>query len=265
LLIFQVFFTTRFLYYKLKGRKEEQLRKEIFKIKKHLFQLNEAYTDLSQEFGEQIDSLADSMQRDGTHFDSMVSIFTFIGQLRHPLPLESKSSVSPEALNLIINEIIVKKPELIIEVGSGYSTIIIGYCLERNGKGKLLALEHSKGGYEMMSNLIESHQLKDHIDLVFCPLKVYNLDDKDYLWYAFDLNTIKDRAQMLVINGPPPDKQKNIRYPAVPLMYDHLADVATIYFEGGEREVVNMWIDKYFDLKPVLEETEKGLYILERP
>lgn len=57
---------------------------------------------------------------------------------------------------------------------------------------------------------------------------------------------------MLIIDGPPDDLQSLSRYPAIPLLFDHLSEEAIIilddYDRVSERAVVDLW-QQQFDLK----------------
>ena len=58
--------------------------------------------------------------------------------LSQPLPPMRGWAGSPDFLLVIANEVLARKPKLIVECSSGVSTIVIARCLELNGGGTCL-------------------------------------------------------------------------------------------------------------------------------
>ena len=52
-----------------------------------------------------------------------------------------------------------EKPELIVETGSGVSTLIVAYALQRLGRGKVVAIDHDAERAEKTRALIAQHGL----------------------------------------------------------------------------------------------------------
>src|SRR3989442_13592004 len=79
-------------------------------------------------------------------------------RIRKPLPPFKGYSVTADFANLMIADILEHKPSLIVEAGSGLSTIIAAYCLKQLGRGFLIALEHEKLYLEACLRTIFQHQ-----------------------------------------------------------------------------------------------------------
>ena len=73
---------------------------------------------------------------------------------------------------------------------------------------------------------------------------------------------------MLVIDGPSGFIQPLSRYPALPMLYDRLAQDAVIYLDDAarpdEREIATLWLDTFPEFEYEYVEAERGCTILRR-
>src|SRR5215203_2800261 len=77
--------------------------------------------------------------------------------LRHPLPPMRGASVSPD-LALLLHELVqTHEPALVVELGGGVSTLILGYALESAGTGRLIAFEHDAAQARRTAALVRRH------------------------------------------------------------------------------------------------------------
>ena len=68
---------------------------------------------------------------------SLYAIFKF----NTPLPATRKMAASPDFLKLVVDTILTEKPKLVVELGSGISTILAGKALEKNGDGDIISID----------------------------------------------------------------------------------------------------------------------------
>jgi hypothetical protein len=199
--------------------------------------------------------------------ESLLSVYSIIGPVKHPLPNFRHWAISPDSMKIIIAHILKVKPKFILEFGSGTSSVIIGYCLKNLNHGKLLSLDHTPDFCAETADQIRNHGLQDFVEILYAPLKVHNFDGKDYLWYSTEFTNNMDKVDLMIIDGPPESIQKNSRYPALRLMRAYLPDSATIFLDDGNRageiEIVAIWLDENKDIKSKLIPTEKGLTVLQ--
>jgi glycosyltransferase involved in cell wall biosynthesis len=142
---------------------------------------------------------------------------------------------------LVVKEILKsgKKAPVIVEAGSGLSTVILGYLLEKFfPQGILISLEHSYDFYEETLSEINLHRL-DKVNLLFAPLKYYFIDGEEWLWY--DISKLDEllsgkRIDFLIVDGPPESTQEEARYPVVPLLKEKLASDFTLILDDANRE-----------------------------
>lgn len=183
--------------------------------------------------------------------------------IRHPLPHTRDRAASPDFLHLLAREIFQLRPEIIVEAGSGISTLIAAYCLKKIGGGRIVSLDHIEKYAELTRQMIASHGLEDYVDLLYAPIKTHRLDGKDYPWYDDSELESVARIDMLIVDGPPRNLAKDARYPAIPLLFDKLHEHSVVILDdgnrSGEREIISRWETKY-GLTCTPEKTEDGAF-----
>ncbi|MCJ7501378.1 class I SAM-dependent methyltransferase [bacterium] len=184
-----------------------------------------------------------------------------------PLPSMAKWAGNPDFCQLVAKQILSSSPGVILEFGSGASTIVAGLALRRTG-GKLISIDHDNKFATETAVEIQCHNLSDSVQVLHCPLTEVTVDSNTYLWYDLSLLGEIPTIDLLIIDGPPSGIQKHSRYPALPMLYDKLAENAVILLDDGrradEQDIVRMWKDRYDDLNVQSIGTEKGAFLLSR-
>ncbi len=199
--------------------------------------------------------------------ESLFSLFSVL-KFKLPLPPMRDWAISPDFANTIISLIYERRPKLILEVGSGVSTILEAYCLNQIGGGTIISLENDPQFSVRTAENIKKHGM-DHIaQIVYAPLKEVTIGDGTWLWYdPAQLVNIKN-IDLLVIDGPPRSTQKFARYPAMPILFNQLSDDAIIVLDDAlredEKQVVELWLKEFncFQFESI--DSEKGTIILHR-
>ena len=187
-------------------------------------------------------------------------IITYMGNKRKLLP------IIEEALDEIIKE---KKPKIILEAGSGVSTIIAAYALKKYGKGKIISLDHDEKYANFTKEEIKKHRLEEYVEVLYAPIKKYfvseseSQNNRELMWYDLEnLNIIKG-IDLFIIDGPPKGKIKNARYPALQLMFNKINNGATILLDDArrknEQETIELWKKEYSNLKFTYIDNDKGI------
>lgn len=202
--------------------------------------------------------------------ESLFSIFSLI-KINHPLPLMRGYAVAPDFANTLISLIKEQKPKLIIEAGSGVSTLISAYCLQSIGKGKVISLDHEKNFADLSSKNLLEHELQDTGTVIHAPLTKININGKTWLWYDIKevFEVIKNKSiDLLVVDGPPWNTQDLARYPALPILIDLLSENAMILVDDAdrkdEREILNLWMKQFNGFELELLKSDSGTAILRR-
>ena len=176
-------------------------------------------------------------------------------------------AASPDFL-YVINQIIKEeKPKLIVEAGSGVSTLIASYSIKKyNSDSKIISLDNDEHYANKTISDISNHNLEGFSQVIHAPLKKYN---DQFIWYDISKISSLDKIDFLIIDGPPSKGSKDARYPALSLLFDNLSEDATIILDDSKRKmeqnVVKRWEQEFpgkFDYEYI--DNDKGLYIIKK-
>jgi len=199
--------------------------------------------------------------------EGLVSILACL-QPERPLPPLRDWAISPDLAHIIISNVFLRRPENILEFGSGTSTLLLGYCLKKLGRGKVWSIEHDGEYAEAWRKAVQSHGLEDRAAVIHAPLCKPTSPGWPPLWY--DLNFLEGvpPVDMVIVDGPPSHLGEMMRYPALPSTYPLLAKDAILIMDDAfrvqERKVVGAWLEKFPDFECQWVDTEKGTAILRR-
>ncbi|MGE5295988.1 MAG: class I SAM-dependent methyltransferase [Solirubrobacterales bacterium] len=185
-----------------------------------------------------------------------------------PLPRMRGWSASPDFLKELAEIILATRPNLVVEMGSGVSTLVAGYCLRRLGRGRVLSLEHDAKHAAATRATLALHDLQETATVVDAPLTTLTLGGTAWRWYDAAGLSLKEPIDLLIVDGPPGTTQALARYPAIPVLRPHMHNGSTILMDDAKREdekqIVSMW-QKEFGLEPDFIDTEVGACILRWP
>ena len=176
-------------------------------------------------------------------------------------------AASPDFLNTIVNIIEKHKPDLIIEAGSGVSTLISSYSLKKyNPKGKIISLDHNDLFASLTKKEIHEHQLDKYSDVIHSDLIDY--PDYKFSWYDIRKLTFENKIDLVIIDGPPSKLNKFARYPAIPLLLDNLSDKAIIIVDDArrkyEKKIIEKWQKEFNCFNYRYEDNDKGICIINK-
>jgi predicted O-methyltransferase YrrM len=168
--------------------------------------------------------------------------------LRRPLPPLGFMTAETELLTALASLITAKKPRVVVEAGSGVSSVVIGYGLEKNRRGKLYSLEHEETCYRESAEWLKEHELTDYCELIHAPIKAYKIDGEE--WFYYDLSQLPPATiDLLFVDGPPGMIQPLARYPAVPLLASQLSPQATVILDDfrrpDEQQIAIRWLTEF--------------------
>ncbi len=199
--------------------------------------------------------------------ESLINIHSLL-DIRLPLPKMRGWAISPDFAELLLSEILIRKPANIVEFGSGVSTIITGYALEINNKGHLTSYDHDIFYGDKTAQSLKNHGLSKFATVIDTPISKVNINGRDCNWYGINPATIPKKIDMLVIDGPPAKTDNEARFPALPFLIEHLANDAVIILDDGirqqEKDICKQWVAMFPEFTAEYVETEKGAFILRR-
>jgi len=187
---------------------------------------------------------------------------------RLPLPSLDNWTASPELVARIFHLMKLHRPGVIVELGSGASSVCGGYFCEHLGSGKLITLDHDSDYAQLTRKNLKNHTLESFAEVRHAPLTECDVNGSRHIWY--DLKTFEDIPviDMLIVDGPPRKTQLLARYPALPLLFSKLSKNAVIILDDASRkqetEIVRRWITEYPGFETEFIPSDKGLYILTR-
>ena len=176
-------------------------------------------------------------------------------------------AASPDLLLYLFGTVGSRRGSLVVECGSGLSTVVFAYALRSVGTGRVIALEHDAEYAERTRDLLDRHGVSEWAEVRFAPLQPVMLEGEEWPWYSGD--ALPDGLiDLLFVDGPPGSVREQSRFPALPMLRDRLAAGGIVvmddYRRSDERAVVERWMAAYPDLDLETIDHEKGTAILRR-
>ena len=178
--------------------------------------------------------------------------------LKSSIPPTRGWAASPDLLLTIYETVKKISPLLVVELGSGVSTLVAA----KSGARKVVSLDGSKEYAEMTRNLIKEHRVRG-VDVRFAALLPYV---NGLTWY--DVSTIKDlkKIDLLIVDGPPGNDNPETRYPALKEFKDKLSPKAVVILDDvnreGERKLAEDFAASLPNHELVILNHEKGTAII---
>ncbi|MBH3415866.1 tetratricopeptide repeat protein [Pseudomonas putida] len=192
--------------------------------------------------------------------EAFMDLQNFFNHGRH-LPKMHGWPISPDLALYLIDIVNTNPYDLVLEFGSGTSTILIAQALALKEQShplksatKQIAFEHLDEYYVKTLQDLNRHQLADRVGLKLATLKATTFPGGDYLYYDCEESLIdlagelsQDQPRILVlVDGPPARTGKHARYPALPMMLRHFPQakmdiVLDDYGRTEEKGVVELW------------------------
>jgi len=172
------------------------------------------------------------------------------------LPALRGWAASPDVLLQLHGHITNTKPEVIVEFGSGASTVVIADALRQNGKGKLYSIEHSEHYGVQTRDSLEQEQLIPWVDLRIGELEPWSGEhlnptdaEKPSRWYPVRLLEGIKNVDLLWVDGPPGATCLFSRFPALPALADKLSECAQAWMDDTvrqeEKDICERWSKDY--------------------
>jgi len=175
------------------------------------------------------------------------------------LPPDGGWVAGADFLLVLARQVLTQKPRLVVEFGSGVSTVVIGRCLQLNGGGRLLSFDHDEGFAELTRRRLRRAGVPGEVRAA--PLAP-GRDGYGGSWYAH--GELPDGIDLLVIDGPPAwrEEQAESRGSAAPAAFGRLAADAVVLLDDadrpGERRIAARWRAEYPHIEFGWHDTQKG-------
>lgn len=238
----------------------EDFQKQHQALSEQIRQLNVEMTKLRQSLERTVKS---EMLNAAQQLEAFMGVQNFINYGER-LPGMHGWPISPDFALYLIELIDRNDYDLILEFGSGTSTVIIAKTLARVARHKQgkeatvqVAFEHlEKYHVETRENLAQAGLL-DTVNLIHAQLAPYTAPNGNtYSYYSCRCTLEKLASQLssanlkvlMVVDGPPASTGKHARYPAVPALLEyftgaHIDVLLDDYIRDDEKEIAQVWLE----------------------
>lgn len=194
---------------------------------------------------------------------AVVGVYEIL-QPRVPYPRFGGWAIDGDCARQLVSKILTDRPQWILEMGSGLSTILAAQAMDREGlKGQVISLEHDEYWAEQTRKLVDAHGVSERCRIVHAPLVETKLDGQIFEWYDLSEAELPDQIQLIFVDGPPKATGPRARYPALPMLYDRLGEGGIVLLDDAarpeEREAIDLWAEKYPSLSVSITSGSKGV------
>ena len=156
-------------------------------------------------------------------------------------------AVAPDVAAILLAEIKHASPRTVVELGSGWSTVLLASALSGADRAELISIDEDAGWLERTRGVLVEQGLDRSCRLVHAPIRPISLKAGEFEWYGVALPLARHPIDLLFVDGPsnPPKGGGKRRYPALPILNAQLAGDAVVIVDDanrdGEEEMVRRW------------------------
>lgn len=162
----------------------------------------------------------------------------------------TNSSMRPEAVVHILNEIIVNNKKRVLELGMGVTTTCIMALIKDSSDINLLSVDHDAKWIEICKTQLELRCLTSpNHTLIHAPLDENKSVSGYQSWY--DIASMSDvqsfNPDLLIVDGPPAWKKEieNARVPVFAALSNKLSHDATVFIDDYTRSGESLLLDLF--------------------
>ncbi len=187
-----------------------------------------------------------------------------------PMPRPGTWAASEDYLLWLAGFVLEHRPGLVVDVGSGQSSVWMAGAMRTAGyTGKVVAIDHDPDFADETRALALRQGVADWLEIRCAPLVDHSIDGRACTWYEASVLSGLDGINLLSIDGPPGKGNPEARWPAFPLLRDHLAPGAVVVLDdmirADEQAIAEDWHARYPELSRVDLAFEKGAAVFTAP
>jgi hypothetical protein len=182
------------------------------------------------------------------------SAISYLDQQIHPkIPIWFSHgwAASPEMLAYLFDLVIARKPKFVLDLGSGLTTVIAGYAVQKNRTGSVESWEHLPMYAKETADLIAQHNLENWATVTTNPLKKTVVGNKNFEWFS-RRPKIGTKIDLLVVDSPPGVVGTMARYPALPILRSFMSDDFVVILDDihrpEEEQTIEAWQSEWSSL-----------------
>lgn len=170
-----------------------------------------------------------------------------------PLPPITRWALDPRTLVLVMRIMRARRPEVVVEFGSGVSTLLLGQVAREIG-ARLCSFEHDAEWHRRVRAWTAQRGLEDTATTCLAPLRYDTGDGRT--WY--DRRVVADALPaagigLVLVDGPPRSAGHHARAGALPAVFERCAEEVTLVMDDCERPeergIVDEWCAAYPQLR----------------
>ena len=200
-------------------------------------------------------------------FEALVDLYNLL-KPRAPMLALRGWRASPDVIHTLVETTWAERPELVVECGSGASSIWLGYAVERVRVGRVVSLEHDETYFRRTTEVLRAHSLDRLVDVRLAPLRRWSSGDEGWRWYSRAALRGLDGIGLAFVDGPPGATGPLARYPAIPELLPRCTPEAVIVLDDASRDdeaaISDRWLAEFPELQRTIGEQEKGAHIFTR-
>lgn len=179
------------------------------------------------------------------------------------LPPAGGKAASPDFLKMLSDHALQARPHMVVECGSGLSTVVIARCLQINGAGHVYSMEHMEKFAELTRRELARQGVEEWATVIDAPLGPCEFGGRRFSWYS-TAGLPDGTIDLLIVDGPPARTGSSPRYPAGPVLFPRLAPDGAIFVDDAGRPeelaVIADWRKEFphLDFHTNVEDFEKG-------
>ncbi|CAN2208081.1 COG4122 Predicted O-methyltransferase [Candidatus Nanopelagicaceae bacterium] len=194
--------------------------------------LHQRVSKSNQQTQESIKELKEQVWHSYRQSEALQQLFALL-KFSAPIPPTRSWAASPDLLLTIADLVRTHKPRLVVELGSGVSTLIVA----KAGARRVISMDNSAEFAMKTREMLKAHKVRG-VEVRVAPLKSHasGVD-----WY--DTAKLKDlkKIDMLIIDGPPGSKNPDARKPALKELLAKLSPNVVVVIDDvnriGERQL----------------------------
>nr|WP_321272628.1 hypothetical protein [Alcaligenes faecalis] len=184
-------------------------------------------------------------------------ILPAVSSERHTWPISADFALS------LMKRLVFEKYDLVIEFGSGISTVIVAKTLALSFERRqpsdpphFVSFDHLDTYFQQTLASLKQAGLEQNVQLVLAPLQEWSASDgKNYSYYSCqpmlkllaEQSTVANKRILVIVDGPPALIGVQARYPAAPLIMQYFPDAYIDFFmddyiRDDEKQVAKRWL-----------------------
>jgi predicted O-methyltransferase YrrM len=166
------------------------------------------------------------------------------------------AAMHPAAVATVVNSVVLNDHRVIVECGSGVSTVVLARVVRQEG-GHIYTIEEDAEWGAHVSAWLDRDGTADAVTIIHAPFEGKPGDG----WYRrAALVDIPAEIDLLVVDGPAAlaPGRALVRYPALPYFHEKLAPGATVVLDDisrpGEQQILARWRSEFgreFEVRPL--------------